>query len=81
MKLPLSHNPQTKGYVVYYTVVLAAASGTVVFISLQFLQQSPIQSIMVFFEGYFSLFMLTRNKQVASQFLKHLSSLAKAAKI
>lgn len=81
VRFSFAHNPQTKGYVVYYTVVLAAVSGTVVFISLQFLQQSVFQSVMVFFEGFFSLFMIIRNKQVANQFLRHLSSLAKVIKI
>lgn len=81
MKFSFAHNPQTRGYVIYYSIVLAAVSGTVILVSLQVLQQGIFQSAMVFFEGFFSLFMLARNKRVASAFMSHLSSLSKIAKI
>jgi len=41
------------------------------------MQQGVFQSVMVFFEGFFSLFMLSRNKKVANAFLSHLASFAR----
>jgi hypothetical protein len=67
------HNRKTKRYVTYYTVVLVAVVGTVVYTTITQIHQSPLQSIATFFEGFFSLFMLGRSELVEKSFLSHLS--------
>jgi len=69
------HNPKAKRYAIYYSVVLVAVTGTVVFTTLQYIHQNVIQGVMTFFEGFFSLFMLIRNEEVGKAFLSHLSSI------
>jgi len=69
------HNPKTKRYPIYYSIVLVAVSGTVVFTTLQYIHQNPLQGIMTFFEGFFSLVMLSRNEEVGRAFLSHLSNI------
>ena len=64
MKLPSSfHNPEAKKYVMYYSVVLAMSSITILLTTLQIFHQNPLSGIS-YFEGAFSLFMLSRAKQV-----------------
>jgi hypothetical protein len=67
------HNPKTKKYTLYYSIVLIVVSATVLFTTFEYIHQSVIQSAATFFEGFSALFMLTRNEQVGSAFLSHLS--------
>ncbi|MDE1844440.1 MAG: hypothetical protein KGI10_03835 [Thaumarchaeota archaeon] len=69
------HNPSTKKYIIYYSVVLVIISVTIFFTTLQTIHQNPLSSIMTFFEGFFSLFMLSRNKQVGNALVSHMSKL------
>jgi hypothetical protein len=74
MKLMSSiHNRKTKRYVTYYTLVLVVVVGTVVYTTITQVHQSPLQSIGTFFEGFFSLFMLSRSEIVEKSFVSHLS--------
>ena len=81
MRFSFAHNPQTRGYVAYYSVVLSAVCGTIILVLIHALQQGVFQSAMVFFEGFLSLFMLSRNKKVGNAFLSHLSSVARIARL
>jgi len=64
MKLPSSfHNPEAKKYVMYYSIVLAMSSTTILLTTFQIFHQNPLSGIS-YFEGAFSLFMLSRTKQV-----------------
>ncbi|MEO9278176.1 MAG: hypothetical protein ABI340_10415 [Nitrososphaera sp.] len=68
------HNPSTKKYTIYYTVVLTVVTGTVLFTTMQLIHTTYIQNTMTFFEGFFSLFMLSRNSTVGNALLAHLSA-------
>jgi len=68
------HSPQAKWYATYYSIIVIAASCVVVFMTLQFIHQNVLQSVMTFFEGFFSLFMLSRNEMVGKSFLLHLKN-------
>ncbi|MGI0088106.1 MAG: hypothetical protein ACREBI_09145 [Nitrosotalea sp.] len=70
------HNPKTRRYRIYYTTVLIAVTGTVVFTTLQWIHPNPLQGTMTFFEGFFSLFMLSRNETVGNAFMSSISSIA-----
>lgn len=64
MKLPSSfHNPEAKKYTMYYSIVLAMSSITILLTVLQISHQNPLSSIS-YFEGAFAVFMLSRTKQV-----------------
>ena len=76
MKLLTSfHNPVTKKYVVYYSLVLTIVSTTVLFTTLQVIHQNPLSNAMTLFEGFFSLFMLSRSKIVGGALLTHISKI------
>ncbi|MHB8601531.1 MAG: hypothetical protein ACYC6W_07320 [Nitrosotalea sp.] len=74
------HNPKTKKYTTYYSIVLVIVSITVFFTTLQVIHQNPLSSVMTFFEGFFSLFMLTRNEIVGKSFLTHISRIKSSIK-
>jgi len=67
------HDPKAKKYPLYYSVVLIIVTATVVFTTLEYIHQTLIQGAAIFFEGFFSLFMLARNEKVGNAFLSHLS--------
>ena len=68
------HSPKTKWYTTYYSIVVVAASAVIIFTTLQFIHQNVLQTVMTFFEGFFSLFMLSRNEKVGKSFLSHLKN-------
>ena len=70
------HDPRGKRYAAYYCTVLVVVTAVVIFMTLQVIHQGPLQSIMTFFEGFFSLFMLGRNETVGKALLAHLSGIA-----
>ena len=67
------HDRKSRKYVIYYSIVLVGVMATVVIETFQFIHQPPIQGTMTFFEGFFSLFMLSRHEKVGSALLSHLS--------
>jgi hypothetical protein len=73
MKLLTSfHNPLTKKYVIYYSLVLTIVSTVIFFTSLQIIHQNPLSNAMTFFEGFFSMYMLSRSEIVGRAFMTHL---------
>ncbi|SHO46712.1 hypothetical protein NSIN_30241 [Nitrosotalea sinensis] len=74
------HNPETKRYVPYYSIVLIACVTVVVLTMFQVIHQTPLQNAATFFEGFFSLFMLVRNEKVGNAFLTHMASIRLASK-
>ncbi len=75
------HNPKSRWYTVYYSVVLVAVTIVVTFTTFQIIHQNLLQGSSTFFEGFFSLFMLSRNEKVGSAFLSHLSGINNFIKI
>jgi len=67
------HDPKTKRYIPYYSVVLIAAMVVIVLTLFQVIHQGILQNAATFFEGFFSLFMLVRNEKVGNAFLNHMS--------
>lgn len=69
------HNPKSKNYVIYYCAILVIASILVISFSLQIIHLSAIEATVLFFEGFFSIFMLVRNKQVRESFMSNITLL------
>jgi hypothetical protein len=65
------HNPKTRWYSTYYASTLIIVVITEVLTMFQVMHQNILQNALIFFEGFFSLFMLVRNEQVGSAFLIH----------
>ena len=65
----------------YYTAALLSVMGTVVFGTFHYIHQPPLLAALTFFEGFFSLFMLSRHEKVGSAFLSHLSKLRQISKL
>lgn len=70
------HDPTSKRYPIYHSVVLITVTGVVIFMILQVIHQNPLQGSLTFFEGFMSLFMLSRNDKVGKSFLSHVSGIS-----
>lgn len=75
-----THDPKNKKYTIYHSGVLIIVTGVVIFMTLQFIHQNLLQGSATFFEGFFSLFMLSRNEEVGKAFLSHLSDITSLIK-
>ena len=69
------HDPKNKGYTIYHSSVLTIVTGVVIFMTLQIIHQNVLQGASTFFEGFFTLFMLSRNEEVGKALLSHLSDI------
>ncbi len=73
MKLfSMFHNPKGNKYVVYYSVILVVASGSVVFAAVQPFALPLYDRGALFFEGFLSMFMLARHEKTGHAFMAHL---------
>lgn len=70
------HDPASKRYTVYHSIVLVAVTGVVIFMTFQVIHQNMLQGSLTFFEGFMSLFMLSRNDKVGKSFLLHVSGIS-----
>jgi len=70
------HNPTSKRYTVYHSIVLVTVTGVVIFMTFQVIHQNMLQGSLTFFEGFMSLFMLSRNEKVGKSFLSHVSGIS-----
>jgi len=69
------HNPKTKRYTTYYLLVLITVTISVAITTLyQQAHLGLLQNIMLYFEGFFALFMLSRSDFVSKNFMSHLSN-------
>ena len=76
MKLLSSwHNPTSRRYVIYYSIVLVIVFVTGILRTAGIIYMSPIEFAGLNFEGFLSMFMLVRNERVGNAFLLHLSKL------
>ena len=66
------HNPKGNKYVIYYTVILVVASGSVVFATVQPFVLPVLDRGALFFEGFLSMFMLARHEKTGIAFMAHL---------
>lgn len=68
------HDPKSKRYVIYYSAVLIIVCATIIFMNLEIIHLTIFETAAVYFEGFFSLIMLARNKQAWNAFLQHLKT-------
>jgi len=66
--LKFFHDKNSEKYAYYYTMVLIIIIGFVITMNFGIIQISPIEGIPVFFEGFVSLYMLSRHKETQEKF-------------
>ena len=81
MKLLSSlHDVKSKKYVMYYSGVLVIIITMGIILHFDVLRMSILERSMMYFEGFFSLFMLARHEETGKAFLVHLSKLEKSCR-
>ena len=76
MKLFASlHDVKNKKYAMYYSGVLVIIVTMGIILQFELFKVSILERSMIFFEGFFSLFMLARHEETGKAFLLHLSRL------
>jgi len=66
------HDPKQTRYTIYYSTVLLVVIITALLLVTETFEFTVIEGIMIFFEGFISLYMITRNEKVAKSFASHL---------
>jgi len=73
MKLFASlHNPQSRKYGIYYSVVLACISIILILEGMSMVHLSITEHVGTYFEGFFSLYMISRH-DIGRSFLQNLN--------
>ncbi len=67
------HDPKQKRYTIYYSTVLLVVIITALLLVTETFEFTVIEGTMIFFEGFISLYMITRNEKVAKSFASHLN--------
>ncbi len=66
------HDPKQTRYTIYYSTVLLVVIITALLLVTETFEFTVTEGIMIFFEGFVSLYMITRNEKVAKSFASHL---------
>ncbi len=66
------HDPKQTRYTIYYSTVLLVVIATALLLVTETIEFTITEGIMIFFEGFVSLYMITRNEKVAKSFALHL---------
>ena len=66
------HDPKQTRYTIYYSTVLLVVIITALLLVTETLEFTVTEGIMIFFEGFVSLYMITRNEKVANSFASHM---------
>lgn len=74
------HDVKNKKYAMYYSGVLVIIATTVVVLHFDLFKMSVLERSMMYFEGFFSLFMLARHEETGKAFLLHLAKLEKSCR-
>ena len=75
MKLFASlHNPQTRKYGIYYSVVLSSISVILILEWMNLVHLTIVEHLSTYFEGFFSLYMISRHN-IGQSFLQNLNYL------
>jgi hypothetical protein len=81
MKLFLSlHNPKSSKYGIYYSVVLASISITLIVEGLNLIHLSLVQHMSTYFEGFVAMYMLSRH-DIGKTFLVNLARIKLVQKL
>ena len=68
------HDPKQTRYAIYYSTVLLVVIITALLLVTETFEFTVTEGFMIFFEGFVSLFMISRNEKVAKSFASHLKS-------
>jgi hypothetical protein len=75
MKLFASlHNPKTRKYGIYYSVVLSSISAILILEGMNLIHLTIAEHFSTYFEGFFSLYMISRH-DIGQSFLQNLNHL------
>ena len=75
MKLFASlHNPKTRKYGIYYSVVLSSISAILILEGMNLVHLTIAEHFSTYFEGFFSLYMISRH-EFAKSFILNFASL------
>ncbi|HYL66558.1 MAG TPA: hypothetical protein VEU72_05345 [Nitrosopumilaceae archaeon] len=75
MKLFASlHNPKTRKYGIYYSVVLSSISAILILEGMNLVHLTIAEHFSTYFEGFFSLYMISRH-DIGQSFLQNLNHL------
>ncbi len=66
------HDPKQTRYTIYYSTVLLVVIATALLLVTETLEFTVTEGAMIFFEGFVSLYMISRNEKVAKSFAIHL---------
>ena len=73
MKLFASlHNPKTRKYGIYYSVVLSSISAILILEGMNLIHLTIAEHFSTYFEGFFSLYMISRH-DIGQSFLQNLN--------
>ena len=74
------HDVKNKKYAMYYSGVLVIIVTTGIVSHFDLFKMSVLERSMMYFEGFFSLFMLGRHDETGKAFLLHLAKLEKSCR-
>ena len=81
MKLLSSlHDVKSKKYAMYYSTVLVIVVMMGIVLHFNLFSMSILERSMMYFEGFFSLFMLARHEETGRAFLVHLSKIEQSCR-
>ena len=72
------HDVKSKKYVMYYSGVLTIIVTMGIIVHFDLFSMSILERSMMYFEGFFSLFMLARHEETGKAFLVHISKIQKS---
>jgi len=75
------HDVKNKKYAMYYSGVLVIIVTMGIVLHFDLFNMSILERSMMYFEGFFSLFMLARHEETGKAFLTHLSKLEKSCRV
>ena len=74
------HYVKNKKYAMYYSGVLVIIVTIGIVLYFDLFKMSILERSMMYFEGFFSLFMLARHEETGKAFLSHLAKLEKSCR-
>jgi len=75
------HDVKNKKYAMYYSGVLVIIAITGIVLHFDLFKMSVLERSMMYFEGFFSLFMLARHEETGKAFLLHLVKIEKSCRV
>jgi flagellar hook-associated protein FlgK len=70
------HDPKNEKYAIYYSIMLLFIISIVTLLVNNIFEIGPLEGIMMFFEGFVALVMLSRHEKVSRSFTRHMSQMS-----